>query len=152
MGAGMRILEDSYAEDFSLVGIYTTMEDYALAYALNEKLKLRLRRAVSDLSFSSGIFYPYFEWKDELYDQSWSLLTNSCITERMSNTGDLFPEVPSVSNHLLVPEHKGVNFLLKAEEDILDADTVRTIKTIPGVITAFAIETANLKSKPNLIF
>lgn len=152
MGAGMRILEDSYAEEFALVGIYTGLEDYTLAYALNETLRLRLRRAVPDLSFSQSIFYPYFEWKDELYDQYWSLLTNSCITIHRSNQGDLFPEEPSFSNHLLVPEHKAVNFLLKVEEDVFDAEMVRKIKDIPGVITAYEIETANLKSKPNLIF
>jgi hypothetical protein len=152
MGAGMRILEDAYAEEFALVGIHTGLEDYALAYALNENLKLRLRRVNTDLCFTSSVSYPFFEWKDELYDQTWSLLTNTCITEQKSFTGDLFPEEPSFSNHHLVPEHKGVNFLLKADEDVLNNETLRKIKAIPGVLTAYVIETANLKSKPNLIF
>jgi len=152
MGATLRIFEECYEEEFALVGIYTGLEDYALAYALNKSLRLKLRRAESDLSFSSEIIHPFFEWKDELYDQNWSLLINSCITSHHSNQGDLFPEEPSFSNHLLVPEHKGVNYLLKAEQDALNDSLVRKIKAIPRIITAYIIETENLKSKPNLIF
>ncbi len=152
MGSSMRILEDFYAEEFALAGIHTGLEDYSLVYALNKTLKLHLRRAVADLSFTSGIFYPYFEWKDELYDRNWSLLTNSCITMHKGHSVDLFPEEPSFSNHPLVPEHKGVNFLLKTEEDALNVEVISKIKSIPGVITAYVIETVNLKSKTNLIF
>ncbi len=152
MGTTMRLLEDSYAEDFALVGIYTSLEDYALAYALNDSLKIRLRRNVTDLTFSTEVTYPFFEWKDELCDQEWALFTNSCITSEKSDRSDLFPEEPSFSNHHLVPEHKGVNFVLKVEEEVLDSEMLKTIKGIPGVITAYAIQTENLKSKPNLIF
>ncbi len=152
MGSNMRILEDFYAEDFALAGIHTSREDFSLVYALNKTLKLRLRRAVSDLSFSSNIFYPYFEWKDELYDRNWSLLTNSCITQHRGRSGDLFPEEPSFSSNALVPEYKGANYLLKTEEDVLNSEVITRIKSIPGVITAYVIETVNLKSKTNLIF
>ena len=151
MGATMRLLEDSYAEEFALVGIYTSMEDHALAYALNESLKIRLRRTVRDLTFSPEVYFPFFEWKDELYDQDWALFTNTCITSQKSNGGDLFPEEPSYSNHHLVPEHRGVNFLLKVEEEVLDPEMLKRIKGMPGVITAYVIQTENLKSKPNLI-
>jgi hypothetical protein len=152
MGVTMRILEDSYEEDFALVGIHTGLDDYALAYALNESLKIRLRRTGSDLAFSSEVSYPFFEWKNELYDQNWALLTNSCITSQKSHPGDLFPEEPSYSNHHLLPEHKGVNFLLKTDEEVLRPEMLNKIKAIPGVITAYVIQTENLKSKPNLIF
>ncbi len=152
MGSSLRLLDDFYEEEFALAGIHTGLEDYSLAYALNRTLKLHLRRAVADLSFSSDVFYPYFEWKDELYDRNWSLLTNSCVTMHRSNSGDLFPEEPSFSNHRLLPEHKGVNFLLKTEEGVLNAEMISKIKAIPGVITAYVIETENLKSKTNLIF
>jgi len=148
----MRILEESYEVEFALVGIYTNLEDFALAYALNESLKLHLKRADTDLLFSSDIIYPYFEWKDKMYDREWSLLTNSCITSHKGTSSDLFPEEPSFSNHLLVPEHKEVNFLLKVEQEVMDSDLLLKIKAIPKVITAYVIETRNLKSKHNLIF
>ncbi|QBA65260.1 IPExxxVDY family protein [Muriicola soli] len=148
----MQILEESYEEEFALVGIYTNLEDYALAYALNESLRLHLRKAETDLVFSSEVIYPYFEWKDEMYDREWSLLINSCITTHQSASGNLFPEEPSFSNHLLVPEYKEVNFLLKVEPEALDAELLLKIKSIPKVIAAYVIETTKLKSKHNLIF
>jgi len=151
MGATMRLLEDSYAEEFALVGIYTSLEDHALACSLNETLKIRLRRTNMDLAFSPEIHFPFFEWKDELYDQDWVLFTNSCITSQKSGGGDLFPEELSYSSHHLVPEHKGVNFLLKVEEEVSNPEMLKKIKGISGVITAYTIQTENLKSKPNLI-
>ncbi len=152
MGATLRLYEDMYDEEFSLVGIHTSLEDFALVYALNEVLKIRLKRLSEDLSFSPSISYPCFEWKDELYDRNWTLFKNSCITSEQSNPDDLFPEELSYTSHQLVPEHKEVNFLLKLDDIELHSTLLQKIKAIPKVVTAYEIDTAKLKSKPNLIF
>jgi hypothetical protein len=152
MGATLRIYEDLYVEEFSLVGIHTSLEDHALVYALNGALKIHLKRTAKDLSFSSSISYPCFEWKDELYDRNWVLFINSCITSQQTSPAGLFPEELSYTSHQLVPEHKEVNYLLKMDEDGLNAALLQKIKAIPKVVTAYAIETEKLKSKPNLIF
>jgi hypothetical protein len=152
MGATLRLHEDLYDEDFSLVGIHTSLEDYALVYALNEVLKIRLNRLAEDLNFSSTISYPCFEWKDELYDQNWALFTNTCITSQETKPNDLFPDELSYISHQLVPEHKEVNYLLKMDESAFNSVLLKKIKSVPKVVTAYAIETEKLKSKPNLIF
>jgi hypothetical protein len=152
MGATLRLHEDLYDEDFSLVGIHTSLEDYALVYALNEVLKIRLKRLEEDLSFSSTISYPCFEWKDELYDQNWALFINTCITSQETKPNDLFPDELSYISHQLVPEYKEVNYLLKMDESAFNSVLLKRIKAIPKVVTAYAIETEKLKSKPNLIF
>ncbi|NNJ88001.1 MAG: IPExxxVDY family protein [Eudoraea sp.] len=152
MGATLRICEDLYDEEFSLVGIHTSLEDYALVYALNEVLKIRLKRSIEDLSFSSSISYPCFEWKDELYDRNWALFTNSCITAEQSKPNDLFPEEPSYTSHHLVPEYKEVTYFLKMDDYELNSVLLKKIKDIPKIVTAYTIETEKLKSKPNLIF
>ncbi len=152
MGASLRIHEDLYDEEFSLVGIHTSLEDYALVYALNEALKIRLKRSSEDLSFSSTIAYPCFEWKDELYDLNWALFINTCITSQKNKPNDLFPEELSYTSHQLVPEHKEADYLLKMDNYALNSALLKKIKTIPKVVTAYAIETEKLKSKPNLIF
>jgi hypothetical protein len=152
MGASLQLYEDLYDEEFSLVGIHTNLEDYALVYALNEVLKIRLKRAVEDLSFSSTISYPCFEWKDELYDQNWALFINTCITSQQTKPNDLFPEELSYTSHQLVPEYKEVNYLLKMDNSELNSVLLTKIKGIPKVVTAYSIETEKLKSKPNLIF
>ncbi len=152
MGATLRIHEDLYDEEFSLVGILTNLEDYALAYALNGALKIKLNRYSEDLSFPSNISYPCFEWKDELYDRNWALFVNTCTTAHQTKPNDLFPEELSYTSHRLVPEHKEVNYLLKMDNCELKNSLLQKIKAIPMVVTAYAIETEKLKSKPNLIF
>ena len=117
MGATLKIYEDFYDDSFTLLGIHTTLEDYALVYELNRCLGLRLKRSGADLDVTGEISYPLFEWKDELHHRNWTLLVNSCKTEQQSVLNDLFPNEPSYSMHHLVPEHKDVDYLLKIDEE-----------------------------------
>lgn len=152
MGTSMRIFEDLYEEEFDLVGIHTGMEDFALAFALNRVFKIRLQRTTKDIEFTPRINYPCFEWKDELLDRNWMLFVNSCITSQQTKPNGLFPDEPSYTMHSLIPEHKEVNYLLKIDEGQGTNELIQEIKAIPKIITAYAITTDKLKSKPNLIY
>ena len=152
MGATLKIYEDFYDDSFTLLGIHTTLEDYALVYELNRFLGLRLKRSGTDLDVTGEISYPIFEWKDELHHRNWTLLVNACKTVQQPVLNDLFPNEPSYSMHHLVPEHKDVDYLLKIDEEEMGTDILKEILTIPKVITAYDINTDTLKSKHNLIF
>lgn len=152
MGAIIKIYEDFCEDSFAVLGIHSGLEDYALGYALNQELRIHLRRLKNDLDISPRISYPIFEWRDELYDRNWTLLTNRCRTEEKSGLNDLFPNEPSYSMHHLVPEYKDADYLLKVDEEGMESDILKSIKAIPEVIAAYTIEIDRLKSKPNLIF
>ena len=42
---------DFYEDDFSLIGIHTTLEDYKLAYLLNKNLKINFIKSKENLNF-----------------------------------------------------------------------------------------------------
>ena len=53
-----------------------------------------------------------------------------------------------------MPEYKDVDYFLKIEQDEItfEQDIVKSILTIPQIVTAYMVETNKLKSKNNLIF
>ncbi len=149
-----RILEDYSEDNFRLFAIHSNVEDYAMAYGINNALKLRLKRAHSDFDLDKYITFPCFEWKDELQDITWHLLCNSSTTRERSNPGELFPDEPTVNLHYLIPEYKDADYVLRTEggTEQLTEEVLKGVLAIPHVITAYEIETTILKSKENLIF
>ena len=149
-----RILEDFCEDQFRLFAIHSNVEDFAMAYALNQKLKLRLRRAKADYDLNEHIAFPYFEWKDELKDVNWHLLCNTSDSSESHKLGDLFPDESTVNRHYLIPEFKDADYVLRTETET--EDEIREISNamlaIPHVITVYEIDTTKLKSKENLIF
>lgn len=154
MMAVHKIIDDFYEDSFTLLAIHSSMEDYALVYALNLCLKANFKRSSEDLDISDHISFPIFEWKDDNNDNYWTLITNNSLEEDNVTRGDLFENEPSFIKHHLVPEHKDADFLLKIEHDDfnLEKDTVKQVLTIPKIITAYVLDVDQLKSKNNLIF
>ncbi len=149
-----KIFEDFCEETFILVAIHSGLEDYSLVYTLNKSLKIHLKRAPSDLDLADDIFFPFFEWKDEINDQHWQLIANISSKEEKINSQNLFENETSYTMHHLIPEYKEVDYFLKVEQDNLEEDeeVVTSILSIPKVVTAYTIDTNTMKSKQNLIF
>ena len=68
---------DLEEEDYLLVGIHSTEEDYRLAYLLNKYLKIKLSRYKHNLDFeNSEAEFPLFEFKDKNSFVSYYLINN----------------------------------------------------------------------------
>jgi len=149
-----KITDDFYEDSFTLVALHSSMEDYAMVYALNLCLKSKFKRSSKDLDLSERISFPIFEWRDEQNDSYWTLITNTSSQEESLVGSDLFANEPSYAKYHLVPEYKDADYLLKIEhdDDSLEERTVKQLQTIPKIITAYILEVDNLKSKNNLIF
>jgi len=76
MAAVHKLTEDFYDHSFDLIALHSSLEDHALAYALNLAMKSGFRRRRVDLDISGKITIPIFEWKDDLNDRYWTLFTN----------------------------------------------------------------------------
>ena len=145
--------EDSYV----LIAIHCSVEDYRLAYILNENLNLKLQRKSKDLDFSKAS-YSIFEWEDVNQLITWNLVSNTCKVEEeiSNNSSSLFNNQNQViTTYNLVPEYKAANYLLKInyETSFLKEKTiVNTILAIPQIVTAYTIRLETLKTKNNLIF
>lgn len=155
MSAIHKISEDLFEDTFSLLALHSSLEDYALVYAVNESLKAGFKRSKKDLEIKQSISFPIFEWRDNVNDSYWTLISNNSLKEEMYTTEkDLFIDVPSFKQHYLLPEYREVDYFLKIEQDDLDGthEILKKLLAMPKILTAYKIDVQKLKSKSNLIF
>lgn len=149
-----KISEDFYEETFTLIALHSSIEDFMLVYALNSCLKTNLKRSVSDLDLSQGGSFPIFDWRDEVNDRYYTFVSNNDVKEEVLSVANLFQDQPTLTKYHLVPEYRDVDYFLKIEHDELDVEDyiLKSVLTIPKVITAYLVDASKLKSKNNLIF
>lgn len=154
------ILDNIFEEEqYTLIGIHCTLEDYRVAYLLNKFLQINLSRKTTDLDFNKGkSTYSIFEWEDEKQLIAWHLVSNICKREEFPNYRNvsLFEtQEPITKTFNLIPEYKKVNYFLKIENEYSNSKEryiVNRILGIPQIVTAYSIDACQLKSKNNLIF
>jgi hypothetical protein len=154
------ILDDIFEESlYTLIAIHCTIEDYRLAYLLNNNLDIHLSRKPSDLDYNNGkSAYSIFEWEDPKYLTTWNLVFNICKTElfQQVNYQSLFNSEDKITKTFyLIPEYKQVNYFLKIDNEFnvnKEKYILSSILKIPQVSTAYSIDASQLKSKDNLIF
>ncbi len=154
MAAVHKINEDFYDDSFVLIAIHGTLEDYAMVYHLNKELKANFKRSNRDFDLSENSSFPWFEWEDKFHDRYWVLIANKSIKQELQINNDLFQNETTYSKPRLVPEYKDVDYFLKIEEDegLQGDEIVKVLSKIPKVMIVYAVGTAKLKSKNNLIF
>lgn len=154
MAAIHKISEDFYEDSFTLIALHCSLEDFAVAYALNSRLKSSLKRTSTDLDISKNISFPIFEWTDNISDTYWTFITNKSTSKAELDQVGLFSNEVAYTTHYLLPEHKEVDYFLKIEQasNTMEKEVIKSILGIPKVVTAYTIETNKLKSKNNLIF
>jgi hypothetical protein len=149
-------IEDFCEEEYALIGIHTTLEDYKLAYLLNQHLKISFKKAKFNLDFenkNNNASFSIFEYTNLQYDFDWFLISNSIKEDKatISNGLPLFTETKTY----LIPEKKNIDFFIKISGDIeleLVRKTIQKIKGVNQIITSYQIDKNSLKSKDFLIF
>ncbi len=148
--------------DFHLLAIHTSLEDFRLAYFLNQKLQLNLSKNNDEIKIKNkegNTFFSRFTFEDIKNDVFWNLIENENeITLKLNNTNQgLFTESKNsfITKDFLLPEYKKVNFFLKIDapkESVIPTEIVTQIKAIDRISTVYFINLENIKSKNNLIF
>lgn len=149
-----KISGDFFEDSFTLIALHTSLEDYAMVYAINLGIKTVFKRTKKDLSLNSKLSFPIFEWQDELNDRYWSLMANSSKIEERNEGIDLFQNESSIKTVYLINEYKEVDYFLKIEhdDDLDESALIKALLKIPKLITAYVVDADSLKSKNNLIF
>lgn len=149
-----KISADLYDDSFSLIAIHSNLEDYAITYAINSICGLYLKRMKIDLHLTENMSFSVFDWDDEINDVYWTLISNKCEIEEEIPSVGLFGKNISTRTDHLVKERKEVDYFLKVDvaDEILFSQKIKDINKISKVITAYPLDTQNLKSKRNLIF
>lgn len=162
MGHHKLVLDDDFKEEFSLIAIHCSEEDYKMAYLLNRHLDLGLRRESVDLYYSNeGLeaTFPLFQYTSDLQYTSYDLVANKCksTVQNLEVQGGLFSEEVSEKKVItfLLPEYKKVDFFLKIYSEFSTIplrNIIATINEVKQVISAYEVDHESIKSKNNLIF
>ena len=152
----MQLLTLDLEDDYLLIGIHSTEEDYRLAYLLNQHLKTKLIRFKHHLDFKdSNAEFPMFEYKDENNFINYYLINNKYLQlVNDQKNEELFTDNYSTTSYL-IPEKKGIDFFLKIEgcnQQNFTQTVVDKLNNIHQIITSYSIEPSTLKSKDHLIF
>jgi len=152
-------IQDFNEVDYTLIAIHTTLEDYHLAFLINSRLKISLKRdkeeVISYTDFGEAAFSK-FSFEDEKHGLLWNLIQNQkWIESTRQERGAFVFEEPQKHKVFFMPEFKNVDYFLKIEETETDREAVEIstkIQEIDKVTAAFIIDTERIKSKNNLIF
>ncbi len=161
MPAHKLVLDDVFEEDYKLIAIHCSVEDYKLAFLLNKHLDLRLARSRKDIDFqmeNTRILFALYSYEDQQKYCEFHLISNISKAELQSTneSNSLFgQQETTLKKSYLLSEFKKVDFFLKIEEEsdmISEKLLLEKIREIPQVSLAYSIEHEEIKSKENLIF
>ena len=154
-------LEEFDEIDYQLIAIHTSLEDYRLAYYINQNLPITLKKNNCNIQISNKegeTQFTRFVFEDSK-DIAWNLIQNKndvFVPSQNSNQGLFAESNNNFSTKIyLIPEFKKVDFFLKIENGEVTIDMSKIancIKKIDRVSTVYAIEVEKIKSKNNLIF
>ena len=147
--------------DYHLIAIHTTLEDYRLAYFINQHLPVNLSKSNEEILISikeGETQFSRFYYDDEDNFVSWNLIQNKneVIGRNEIINQNLFSNSSQevATKVFLLPELKKVDYFLKIEsdDDLELAGIVKKLKSIKSLSTVYVVETETIKSKNNLIF
>ena len=106
--------DDLYEEEYSLIGIHTTLEDFKLAYLLNKNISTRFHKLKNDLTIENQQIkasFSMFKYENPKYDFEWHLIANSTKTENITTSNQLL--LTTETKTYLISEKKNVDFFIK---------------------------------------
>lgn len=149
-------IKNSYESAFHLIGVHTSLEDFQLAYLLNEHLKTCFHKAPFTLDMETKHGKACFSLYNEVSKESeleWYLIANT-YTEEKINPLDAIAMIVETKTYL-VPENKNVDYFLKIvgkPTRELIHQTIQAVNQINQIVSSYLIEANTLKSKQFLIF
>ena len=148
--------------DYDLIAIHSVLEDYRLAYLINQNLPIVLSKSKEDIGITINegeALFVKFIYEDFKNDIQWSLMPNKneIVIKKKSTGQNLFlnTDVEIATKVYLLPELKNVDYFLKIKNNkgIFDLEQIiKKINTINRIATVYAVIPEKIKSKNNLIF
>lgn len=151
---------DDFEEmEYDLIAIHTALEDYRLAYFLNQRLPVLFCKNPEEITISSKeghSWFSRFTYEEEETGAYWNLVANKneIIPQESGVQHDLFGSVAPVASKVwLLPEFRKVDYLLKIENSALPmVEVAARIHGIDRVTAVYNLDVGAVKSKHNLIF
>ena len=148
--------------DYNLNAIHTALEDYRLAFFINQKLPIILGKSKDEVQINikeGETKFSRFYYYDSENAVSWNLIQNKNEVYQVTKdkVQNLFSNITvEISTKVyLLPEFKKADYFLKIEnsQDTTNVSKIKEIlNTIESISTAYIVDTNQIKSKNNLIF
>lgn len=154
-------IDDFEEVDFQLIAIHTSLENYRMAYFINQKLPILLNKNKKEILIENGkqkTAFSNFNFEDDKKAVFWTLIENKkeITIAQNAKLSNLFTENEAFTNTFyFLPEFKKVDYLLKIEGDdnqINLEKITKELKKIDHVTTVYSVNKDQIKSKNNLIF
>lgn len=154
------IIDDCEEASYELLAIHTSLEDYRLAYFINQKLPVlfsKSEKQIQVISKAGKINFSKYSYNNTEKEEYWDLIQNKneIIIQKKLTTQNLFDNdaYEETTTTYLVPEFKKVDYFIKIENSEIDIESILTkINTIERISTVYAVDLDKIKSKNNLIF
>ena len=149
---------NQFPENYHLIAIHSDLDEFRLAFFLNKKLNIGLKRKNNDIYFSEqNANYSSYEFLDDAKYLKWIFFSNKSLVSEKSPDQDLslFSKGSTALNEMnLLSQQKSVDYFLIIEnianKTYIDK-VLKKISEISGVITSFLSDN-KLENKENLIF
>ena len=149
---------NQFPENYHLIAIHSDLDEFRLAFFLNKKLNIGLKRKNNDIYFSEqNANYSSYEFLDDTKYLKWIFFSNKSLVSEKSPDQDLslFGKGSTALNKIsLLSQQKSVDYFLIIEnianKTYIDK-VLKKISEISGVITSFLSDN-KLENKENLIF
>ena len=148
--------------DYSLIAIHTSLEDYRLAYFINQKLHVKLNKSIKEIQIAvkeGEAHFSRFHYYEKEKEISWDLIQNKneVIQQQQEQNQSLFSNIniEVATKVYMLPEFKKVDYFLKIENSDENLNILKiqnTLSTIDNIATMYVVDTNKIKSKNNLIF
>lgn len=138
--------------DYHLIGIHCVLNDYRLAYLLNQTLHIQLKKEKNLNTKKEHADFSLFTFEDGNSFQFYALIKNKEY-KAIKSDSSLFSEI--TNTYILINEKKEVDYFFKIESDYnLDQlkSIVKKINSIYRVQTCYIIDPKKLRHKEFLIF
>ena len=147
-----RLSSDDLENDYTLIAIHSNTEPYKLAFEINQKLKIQLKRCSYDVSFDgNNSMFDLYKHTSETYNTKLYLILNKSLGEKKIKDQLLFKNLSESS--FLIPELKKVEYFLKIEGGNFNIKTLlNRLIEIDNIISCYRTKITATKSKYNLIF
>jgi hypothetical protein len=137
-------LDVAYQFDYHLFGVVSNVKDFKLAWYLNERLTIDLKKQDDiRIEFNDQSFMLIANYRFENDVISFEVLKNKLI-----NKSDF-------KYQLLIPELKQFDYLIKFKDlsdELSQDDLLSILKEIPVIEYVMLLNFDNLKSKENLLY
>ena len=149
---------NQFSENYYLIAIHSDLDEFRLAFFLNDKLSIGLIRKNNDIILHENKSnYSIYEYLDEAMFLKWVFFSNKSLVAEKTRDNELlnlFSQENIVQNEIsFINQPKGVDYFLVIENvknKIYVEKVLKKISEIRGVITAF-ISDKKLENKENLI-